>query len=184
MAWDLSAEVTLGLIDRLIQHGPAAEEPSPSWIEGTTRCLNAYIKRDTVLGLRRLGQAQQAEDLGRSLLLRGADEGRVGGVFALFLTLLDGGLDPERFLREQTFGGARVELTPELACQVHFYWGARLLGPRPVAAGQERGRWSPRTPRGPRRLLRWPAPRGATRRQPVERKGASRWPGPCKEHAA
>ena len=140
----------MGLFDRLIQRGPTAEEPSPSWIEGTTRCLNAYIKRDypacvaagtgtlvhqfiptvgaaTVLGLRRLGQAQQAEELSRSLLARGTSAGKVGGVFVLFMMLLDGALDPEQFLREHTFGGTRVELTPELACQVHFYWGARLL---------------------------------------------------------
>ncbi len=140
----------MSLFDRLFPLAQSSEATPSSWIEGTTRCLNAYIKRDypacvaagndtllhqfiptvgaaTVLGLRRLGQAEEAEALGRSLLGRAMGAGRVGGVFLLFMQLLDGALDPEAFLRDRTFSGTQLEMTPELACQVNFYWGARLL---------------------------------------------------------
>jgi hypothetical protein len=119
----------------------------PSWAGASTNCLNAYIKRDylacvsagqealshqfiptvglvTILALRRLGRSEEAEDLGRTLLRCGFGP---RGTFLLFMMLLDGALDPERFLKEKFFAGTRVEVTPEVECQVYFYWGAKLL---------------------------------------------------------
>lgn len=127
--------------------GPARESGLPPWAGPATRCLNSYIQRDypacvsaggealshqplptvglvTILALRRQGRVKEAEGLGRALLRCG---GGRGGVFFLLLMLLDGAIDPERFLRERVFAGTRVEVSRELECQVYFYWGAKLL---------------------------------------------------------
>src|SRR5438128_1362943 len=114
----------MGLFDRLFQRARATPKPSlPPWAESATRCLNAYIKRDyqactvaggvallheliptvaaiTVLGLRRLGQAEEAEACIREQLARGMTSGRAGEICLFFMMLMDGALDPELFLRE------------------------------------------------------------------------------------
>jgi len=41
--------------------------------------------------------------------------------------LIHGALNPAQFLRERFFAGFRVGVSPDLECQVYFYWGAKLL---------------------------------------------------------
>jgi hypothetical protein len=126
---------------------PAQESALPPWAEPATRCLNAYIRLDysacttagrealslqliptvglvTLLAMRRQGRLAEAEGLSRALLRCGVGP---GGWLYLLLMLLDGALDPERFLKERFFAGFRVGVNQELECQVYFYWGAKLL---------------------------------------------------------
>jgi hypothetical protein len=115
----------------------------PAWANPSTNCLNAYIRREyaacvtagqtalaaqfiptvglvTILALRRLGRNDEAEDLGRALLVRGFGP---GGMFLILMRVLDGDLDAERFLRERDGGSSSTRITPDLECQVYFYWG-------------------------------------------------------------
>lgn len=62
--------------------------------------------------------------MGRELLMRGFGP---GGMFLLLMRVLDGDLDAERFLKERGGPGGSSEFTPELECQVYFYWGSKLL---------------------------------------------------------
>lgn len=126
---------------------PPQESSLPPWAGPATRCLNAYIKRDysacvaagrealslqliptvglvTLLALRRQGRFEDAERFSRALLRCGVGP---GGMLYLLLMLLDGALNPEQFLRERFFAGFRVGVSPDLECQVYFYWGAKLL---------------------------------------------------------
>jgi len=117
------------------------------WAKPSAGCLNAYIRREyavcasagqatlaidfipivglvTILALRRLGLGDTAEDLGRNLLLRnfGPD-----GMFLMFMRVLDGDLEPERFLQNLDGHGDATVINPDIECQVYFYWGAKLL---------------------------------------------------------
>jgi hypothetical protein len=78
----------------------------------------------TLLALRRQGCFEDAERFSRALLRCGVGP---GGMLYLLLMLLDGALNPEQFLRERFFAGFRVGVSPDLECQVYFYWGAKLL---------------------------------------------------------
>ena len=123
------------------------ETSLPPWAGPAARCLNAYIRRDylacvaagrealshqilptvalvMLLALRRQGRFQEADGFSRALLRCGVGP---GGMLYLLLMLLDGALNPEQFLRERFFAGFRVWVSPELECQVYFYWGAKLL---------------------------------------------------------
>jgi hypothetical protein len=114
----------------------------PAWARHSTNCLNAYIRRDyaecvsagqtalavqfiptvglvTILALRRLGRSDDAEALGRALLLRGFGP---NGMFLILMRVLDADLDAEQFLRESDGGGSSTKVTPDLECQTYFYW--------------------------------------------------------------
>lgn len=118
---------------------------SPAYLVAS--CLKAYVHQDfetcvmagravltvdfistvallTIVSLRRLGRQEEADAFGRELLIHSFGP---KGIFLLFMMILDGALNPERFLREQVFGGDRMEVTEELKCQVYFYWGVKLL---------------------------------------------------------
>lgn len=82
------------------------------------------VERDMQRIMNRERQPEEAEELSR-ILLQSRFTGAEG--FLLFIMLLDGALNPATFLKEQNFGGYRIDVTPELECRVNFYWGAKLL---------------------------------------------------------
>ena len=81
----------------------------------------ANIGLITIIAFRRLGQFDDAESLGREILLRCLDEDLIH-----LMRVLDDDLDPERFIRESAFDDSRKDYL-DLKCRVYFYWGARLL---------------------------------------------------------